>query len=98
MNARERSHEERLLNRGLNRRAFLRLAGVGAGAVAIPGFLAACGSESQQGGGGGIKGKTVTVAVGSFMSSGVSIFTDAWEEKTGGKVEIVQIPIGDLYQ
>lgn len=99
MNDGERFHEGRLLSRGLNRREFLRLAGVGAGAVAIPGILAACGSESQQqGGGGGIKGKTVTVAVGSFMSSGVSIFKDAWEEKTGGRIEIVEIPIGDLYQ
>ena len=35
--------------RGLSRREFLRLAGVGAGAATLPGFLAACGGEQQQG-------------------------------------------------
>jgi raffinose/stachyose/melibiose transport system substrate-binding protein len=34
--------------RGLSRREFLRLAGVGAGAAALPGFLAGCGGEQQQ--------------------------------------------------
>ncbi len=34
--------------RGLSRREFLRLAGVGAGAATLPGFLAACGGEQQQ--------------------------------------------------
>jgi raffinose/stachyose/melibiose transport system substrate-binding protein len=34
--------------RDLSRREFLRLAGVGAGAVALPGFLAACGGDQQQ--------------------------------------------------
>lgn len=44
------------------------------------------------------KGKTVTVAIGSFMSSGVAMFKDDWERKTGGRVNIVEIPFGDLYQ
>lgn len=43
-------------------------------------------------------GKSVTVAVGSFMSSGVTMFKDAWEKKTGGTVNVVEIPFGDLYQ
>ena len=34
--------------RGLSRREFLRLVGVGAGAATLPGFLAACGGEQQQ--------------------------------------------------
>src|SRR5215208_5162324 len=35
--------------RGLSRREFLRLAGVGAGAAAFPGLLAGCGGDQQQG-------------------------------------------------
>jgi multiple sugar transport system substrate-binding protein len=87
--------ERNILTRGLSRREFLHLVGAGAGAMTIPGLLAACGSQQQTG---GVKGKTVTVAVGSFMSSGVTMFKDAWEKKTGGKVEVVEIPFGDLYQ
>ena len=45
-----------------------------------------------------IKGKTLVVAVGSFMSSGISMFKDQWESRTGGRIEIVEIPFGDLYQ
>jgi multiple sugar transport system substrate-binding protein len=44
------------------------------------------------------KGTTVTVAVGSFMSSGVTMFKEQWEKATGGRVNIVEIPFGDLYQ
>ena len=44
------------------------------------------------------EGQTVTVAVGSFMSSGATIFKDQWEEATGGRVDVVEIPFGDLYQ
>ena len=33
--------------RGLSRREFLRLAGVGAGAAAFPGLLAGCGGDQQ---------------------------------------------------
>jgi multiple sugar transport system substrate-binding protein len=43
-------------------------------------------------------GKTVTVAVGSFMSSGVTMFKDEWERETGAKLQVVEIPFGDLYQ
>ena len=31
------------------------------------------------------------------MSSGVKMFKDAWEAQTGGTVEVVEIPFGDLY-
>ena len=43
-------------------------------------------------------GQTVTVAVGSFMSSGVTMFQEEWEEQTGATLEVVEIPFGDLYQ
>jgi multiple sugar transport system substrate-binding protein len=43
-------------------------------------------------------GQTVTVAVGSFMSSGVTMFKDEWEKKSGAKLQVVEIPFGDLYQ
>lgn len=44
------------------------------------------------------EGQTVTVAVGSFMSAGVNMFKPEWEERTGAKLEVVEIPFGDLYQ
>ncbi|MDB6001296.1 MAG: hypothetical protein JWP52_2995, partial [Rhizobacter sp.] len=43
-------------------------------------------------------GKTVTVAVGSFMSSGVNMFKDEWEKRSGARLQVVEIPFGDLYQ
>jgi multiple sugar transport system substrate-binding protein len=43
-------------------------------------------------------GQTVTVAVGSFMSSGVTMFKDEWEKNSGAKLQVVEIPFGDLYQ
>lgn len=43
-------------------------------------------------------GQTVTVAVGSFMSSGVRMFKDDWEARTGARLQVVEIPFGDLYQ
>ena len=43
-------------------------------------------------------GQTVTVAVGSFMSSGVNMFKDEWEKRTGARLQVVEIPFGDLYQ
>ena len=43
-------------------------------------------------------GQTVTVAVGSFMSSGVTMFKDEWERGSGAKLRVVEIPFGDLYQ
>jgi multiple sugar transport system substrate-binding protein len=42
-------------------------------------------------------GQTVTVAVGSFMVSGATYAVSAWEKMTGGKINIVEIPISDLY-
>ena len=44
------------------------------------------------------EGQTVTVAVGSFMSSGVTMFQEEWEKRTGATLEVVEIPFGDLYQ
>ena len=46
-----------------------------------PGASATSASGSAQ----AFSGKTVTVAVGSFMSSGVNMFKDQWEKKTGAK-------------
>src|SRR3954471_20503485 len=43
-------------------------------------------------------GKTLTVAVGSFMSSGVTMFKNEWERASGAKLQVVEIPFGDLYQ
>lgn len=87
----------------LDRRQFMTRAGgvvlavAGAGALGTSGALAAprrrVGAAAQP-----FKGKTVTVAVGSFMSTGVTLFSSAWEQQTGGKVNVVQIPFGDLYQ
>ena len=33
------------------------------------------------------EGQTVTVAVGSFMSSGVNMFKDEWEKRSGAKLD-----------
>src|SRR6476659_4302918 len=44
------------------------------------------------------EGQTVTVAVGSFMSSGVNMFKDEWEKRSGARLQVVEIPFGDLYQ
>ncbi len=50
----------------LSRRSFLRGVGVGAGALAMPGLLAACGSDS----GGAAASNTVTVGVNEAVGSG----------------------------
>ena len=42
-------------------------------------------------------GQTINVAVGSFMAPGVKMFTAEWEQKTGNKVNVVEIPYGDMY-
>lgn len=66
--------------------------------------LAACGGETATespgptgGDGRPFDGETVTVAVGSFMSSGVTMFQEEWEQRTGAQLEVVEIPFGDLY-
>ena len=78
---------------GPNRRQVLQGAGAG---------LAAAGAGSmglwRPARAASFEGQTVTVAVGSFMSSGATIFKDQWEEATGGRVDVVEIPFGDLYQ
>jgi multiple sugar transport system substrate-binding protein len=69
----------------------------GAGSVALgAGALAATGPTRARAA--DFKGTTVTVAVGSFMSGGVSMFKDEWQKRTGGRIEVVEIPFGDLYQ
>jgi multiple sugar transport system substrate-binding protein len=61
-----------------------------------------CVAADQEGtsksGGKQFAGQTVTVAVGSFMSSGVTMFKDEWERGSGAKLRVVEIPFGDLYQ
>ena len=76
---------------GLTRRAALQ----GAAALALGGVVAPrpSGAASAD-----FKGKAVVVAVGSFMSSGIAMFKDQWEARTGVRIQIVEIPFGDLYQ
>jgi ABC-type glycerol-3-phosphate transport system substrate-binding protein len=40
--------QKKLHNRGLSRRDFLRLTGMGVGVATLPGFLASCGGSQQQ--------------------------------------------------
>ena len=95
------------------RTAFRALAGAAISAGGLS-FLAGCerkpaeapatatapGASATSAGGSvqAFSGKTVTVAVGSFMSAGVNMFKDQWEKKTGAKLQVVEIPFGDLYQ
>jgi multiple sugar transport system substrate-binding protein len=44
------------------------------------------------------RGQTLNVVVGSFMAPGVTMFSKAWEDMTGNKANVVQIPYGDMYQ
>lgn len=90
---------------GTTRRRFLASVGLLGGAALTP-ILSACGEgapapgsapSSIPTGPSAFKGVTVRVAVGSFMSTGVKIFVDAWKKETGGNVEVVEIPFGDLY-
>ncbi|CEP66563.1 Bacterial extracellular solute-binding, family 1 [Moorella glycerini] len=69
--------------------------------------LVACGSKTeaptssqQQGANKDLpfKGITLRVGVGSFAGEGVRMFIPEWEKKTGGKVEVVEFPFGELYQ
>lgn len=69
-------------------------AGVGTTAAATTGTSDTSGSATTK----RFDGQTVTVAVGSFMSSGVTMFKDQWEQRTGAKLNVVEIPFGDLYQ
>lgn len=77
-----------------SRRRLLQAGGVAAIAASLdtrtPAAFAAQGSNLPS-------GQTITVAVGSFMSSGVIPFVESWQKKTGSKVNIVQIPYGNLY-
>jgi multiple sugar transport system substrate-binding protein len=90
---------------GISRRRLLSTAGLIGGGLAVPGLLAACSdsNNADQGpievpsGPDAFKGQTVRVAVGSFMSTGVKIFKNQWEASTGGRLEVVEIPFGDLY-
>ena len=89
-----------LLSRRLSRRAVLhgglKAAAGAAGLTALApmlGLVKPADAQNRR----RYDGVTVKVAVGSFMSTGVTLFTKAWEQETGGKVEVVQIPFGDLY-
>ena len=42
-------------------------------------------------------GVTVVVATGSYLATNVQAVKDQWESQTGGRIEIVSIPFGDLY-
>lgn len=93
------------MSRQMSRRRFLSSAALLGGGLAVPGVLAGCGDTSDTTSGAievptgpdAFKGVTVRVAVGSFMSTGVKIFKQQWEQQTGGTLEIVEIPFGDLY-
>ncbi|MBN9389795.1 MAG: extracellular solute-binding protein [Chloroflexi bacterium] len=90
--------------------AHARLAALGIVVLLLTSLLGACGDAATptssaavtagagQAGAKRFDGQTVTVAVGSFMSSGVNMFKADWEKKTGAKVQVVEIPFGDLYQ
>lgn len=84
------------------RRASARLAVTTAALLALTACGGAATSEqpaaSDGNGARPFEGQTVTVAVGSFMSSGVTMFQEEWEERTGATLEVVEIPFGDLYQ
>lgn len=87
----------------VNRRGFLKsgisaAAGLAGYALLGPmaGLPADAGARTVKGSA-QFKGVTVRVGVGSFMTKGVTLFTRAWEEQTGGRVELVSIPFGDLY-
>lgn len=86
--------------------ASMILSACGEAATPVPAVTATSAGSSQSGAatattgtqGKRFDGQTVTVAVGSFMSSGVNMFKAAWEAKTGAKIQVVEIPFGDLYQ
>lgn len=89
----------------LTRRGLLNSAMLAAGALAAPGLLTSCTNDGTADTGpievptgpDAFAGVTVRVAVGSFMSTGVKMFKDQWEASTGGTMEVVEIPFGDLY-
>ena len=87
------SHTTEPAKRGPSRRQVLKGAGAG---LAVAGVGSA--GLWRPARAASFEGQTVTVAVGSFMSSGATIFKDQWEEATGGTVDVVEIPFGDLYQ
>src|SRR5690348_6626932 len=73
----------------LSRRSVLRGAAVGAGVVAVPGLLAACGNSGGNGGGSGGGGaKQQTISLGSNYSDekpkqGIQSMIDAYQKKSG---------------
>lgn len=95
-----------LFGRRYTRRSFLTRTAVLGGGLALGSVLAGCGGEAPGASGAAadvptgpdaFKGITVRVAVGSFMSTGVKMFADQWQKDTGGRLEVVEIPFGDLY-
>jgi multiple sugar transport system substrate-binding protein len=65
-----------------------------AGISAVPSRATVRQAPARQG---RFDGVELTVAVGSFMSSGVTMFQEQWQNETGGRINVVQIPFGDLY-
>lgn len=82
----------------MTRRDFLKTTAATAGGIAATSILGMRASTLSAASKKNFSGITVTVAVGSFMTPGASMFKDAWEKRTGGKIKIVEIPFGDLYQ
>ena len=84
-------------NSQIDRRNLLKGIGIAGSAAVLAPLISTAGLSGAQAATANFTGKTVRVAVGSFMSSGAKLFVDAWEAKTGGKVEVIEIPFGDLY-
>lgn len=83
----------------LTRREFLETTAAAAAAIAASPLLGSKFSlSSVSAAPKNFSGVTVTVAVGSFMTPGAAMFKGEWEKRTGGKINIVEIPFGDLYQ
>jgi len=92
---------------GLSRRGFLGSAAIFSVAALTPELLAGCTNNGPSKPNSGLvpaptgnapfKGVTINVAVGSFNASGVKMFADQWEKSRGGKVNVTEIPFGDLY-
>ncbi len=85
----------------IKRKSFLKgAAGVAAGtALASPvaSSITALAEGRDAAGNKPFAGQTLSIAVGSFMVSGVTYAVPAWEKLTGAKVTVSEIPISDLY-